>query len=291
MAGIAGMSLLDPPRPGSSALAWALYYVTWLVTRSFTIVLLLVVWEMIARSGTVTRFMLPPLGPVFERMVEDVSSGAFFLKTSQTMFRALTGFAIAAIAGILLGMVMVRSAIARWFFEPVISVGFPMPKIAFLPIFMLWFGVYNVSKIGMIVFDAIFPVITATILGLQAVGREFIWSARNMGAGPQRVLWEIALPAALPQIMTGLQVALPIALIVAIATEMLMGGTGLGGAMLEDSRMADSPGVFAGLIEMTAVGYCAIKLMAVARRRLLLWHQETQQPAGIMFPRKRRKTR
>ena len=291
MAGIAGMSLLDPPRPGSSALAWALYYVTWLVTRSFTIVLLLVVWEMIARSGTVTRFMLPPLGPVFERMVEDVSSGAFFLKTSQTMFRALTGFAIAAIAGILLGMVMVRSAIARWFFEPVISVGFPMPKIAFLPIFMLWFGVYNVSKIGMIVFDAIFPVITATIVGLQAVGREFIWSARNMGAGPQRVLWEIALPAALPQIMTGLQVALPIALIVAIATEMLMGGTGLGGAMLEDSRMANSPGVFAGLIEMTAVGYCAIKLMAVARRRLLLWHQETQQPAGIMFPRKRRKTR
>ena len=291
MAGIAGMSLLDPPRPGSSALAWALYYVTWLVTRSFTIVLLLVVWEMIARSGTVTRFMLPPLGPVFERMVEDVSSGAFFLKTSQTMFRALTGFAIAAIAGILLGMVMVRSAIARWFFEPVISVGFPMPKIAFLPIFMLWFGVYNVSKIGMIVFDAIFPVITATIVGLQAVGREFIWSARNMGAGPQRVLWEIALPAALPQIMTGLQVALPIALIVAIATEMLMGGTGLGGAMLEDSRMADLPGVFAGLIEMTAVGYCAIKLMAVARRRLLLWHQETQQPAGIMFPRKRRKTR
>ncbi len=156
---------------------------------------------------------------------------------------------------------------------------------------MLWFGVYDVSKIGMIVFDAIFPVITATIVGLQGVGREFIWSARNMGASPQRVLWQIALPAALPQIMTGLQVALPIALIVAIATEMLMGGAGLGGAMLEDSRQADSPAVFAGLIEMTAVGYCAIKLMAVARRRLLLWHQETQQPAGIMFPRKRRKTR
>jgi ABC-type nitrate/sulfonate/bicarbonate transport system permease component len=112
-----------------------------------------------------------------------------------------------------------------------------------------------------------------------------------MGATPRRVLWQIALPAALPQIMTGLQVALPIALIVGIATEMLMGGIGLGGAMLEDSRQADSPAVFAGLIEMTAVGYCAIKLMAFARRRLLLWHQETQQPAGIMFPRKGRKTR
>lgn len=289
MARLTSTSLLDPPRPGASAFAWTIYYASWIAARSFTIVLLLVIWEIVARSGTVSRFMLPPLGPIFERLVEDVTSGAFFLKTSMTLFRALTGFAIAAIAGVLLGMFMVRSAIARWFFEPVISVGFPMPKVAFLPIFILWFGVYNMPKIGMIVFDSIFPVITATIVGLQSVGREFIWSARNMGATPRRVLWQIALPAALPQIMTGLQVALPVAFIVAIATEMLMGGVGLGGAMLEDSRMADSPGVFAGLFEMTAIGYGAIKLMALARRRLLAWHQEAQQPAGIMFPRRQKK--
>jgi ABC-type nitrate/sulfonate/bicarbonate transport system permease component len=137
------------------------------------------------------------------------------------------------------------------------------------------------SKIVMVVVDAIFPVITATIIGLQGVERELIWSARNMGATRREILWQIMLPAALPQILTGLQVALPMAIIIAIATEMLMGGTGLGGAMLEASRMADSPGVFAGLIEMTAIGYAVIKAMSAVRRRLLLWHQETQQPAGI----------
>ena len=104
----------------------------------------------------------------------------------------------------------------RWFFDPIISVGFPMPKIAFLPIFMLWLGVYDVSKITMIVFDAIFPVVTATIVGIR--GRRA--GADLVGAqhGRQRPRAAVAdrLPAALPQIMTGLQVALPIALIVAI---------------------------------------------------------------------------
>jgi taurine transport system permease protein len=88
-------------------------------------------------------------------------------------------------------------------------------------------------------------------------------------------------PAAMPQILTGLQVALPMASIIAIATEMLMGGTGLGGAMLEASRMADSPGVFAGLIEMTAIGYAVTKAMSAVRRRLLVWHQESQRSGGL----------
>src|SRR5262249_59518158 len=127
----------------------------------------------------------------------------------------------------------------------------------------------------------LYPVAPATILGFQGVDRHLVWSARNMGAGGRQLLWQIMLPAALPQILTGLQVALPVALIIAIATEMLMGGRGLGGAMLEASRMADSPGAFAGLVAMTVLGYAVIKGMALIRRRLLLWHQETQRPSGV----------
>ena len=156
-------------------------------------------------------------------------------------------------------MAMSRSAIARWFFDPIISVGFPMPKIAFLPIVILWLGVYDVSKISMVVFDAIFPVVTATIIGIQGVEKELIWSARNMGASEREVLWQVVLPAALPQILTGLQVALPIALIVAIVAEMAMGGYGLGGAMMTSSRFADSRGVFAALVEIAVVGYVLVK--------------------------------
>jgi ABC-type nitrate/sulfonate/bicarbonate transport system permease component len=92
-------------------------------------------------------------------------------------------------------------------------------------------------------------------------------------------MWQILLPAALPQILTGLQVALPLCLIVAVVAEMAMGGYGLGGAMMTSSRFADSRGVFAGIVEIAVVGYCLVKAMAILRHRLLLWHQETMEPS------------
>lgn len=242
--------------------------------RSVAILLLLVAWEAFARSGKVTPFMLPAFSVVAQRIYTDAVHGDLWLNLGLTMYRALTGFFIAGVGGIVLGAAMSRSRILRWFFDPLISVGFPMPKIAFLPIIILWLGLYDVSKISMVVFDAIFPVVTATLAGIASVDKELIWSGRNMGASEREMMWQIILPAALPQIMTGLQVALPIALIVAIIAEMAMGGYGLGGAMMTASRYANSPGVFAGIVEIAVVGYILIKAMALIRRRLLVWHAE-----------------
>src|SRR5260370_21849133 len=124
---------------------------------------------------------------------------------------------------------MPRRPLFRWFFDPIVSVGFPMPKIAFLPIFMLWLGLYDFSKISMAVFNAIFPVITATMAAAEGADRHLLWSARSLGASERQLLREIILPAALPQILTELQVALPISMLGMIVTEMLMGGEGPGG--------------------------------------------------------------
>src|SRR5262249_22978039 len=238
-------------------------------------------WEALARGGAVTPFMLPALSAVLERIWTDAVSGELLINTGLTLYRALTGFLIAASAGIVLGMAMSRNVAVRWPFDPVISIGFPMPKIAFLPVVILWLGVYDTSKIAMVVLDAIFPVVTATIVGIQGVERHLLWSARNMGASEQELLRQIVLPAASPQIMTGLQVALPIALIVAIVAEMLMGGYGLGGVMVHASRFADSRGVFAGIVEIAIVGYALVKAMALVRRRLLVWHQEALAPSTV----------
>ena len=243
----------------------------------FSILLMLIAWELFARSGKVTPFMLPAFSAVVERICSDALAGELWRNLGLTMYRALTGFVIAAVGGIALGAAMSRNRVVRWFFDPIISVGFPMPKIAFLPIIILWLGLYDVSKISIVVFDAIFPVVTATLAGIAAVDKELIWSARNMGASERELMWQIKLPAALPQVLTGLQVALPIALIVAIIAEMAMGGYGLGGAMMTASRFADSRGVFAGIVEIAVVGYGLIKAMAFARRRLLIWHQETAE--------------
>ncbi len=243
----------------------------WGAARLAPIIVLLAAWEMFARSGAVTPFMLPALSAVAERIYDDAAGGDLFLNIGVTVYRALAGFAIAAVGGVVLGAAMARNRAARWFFDPVISVGFPMPKIAFLPVIILWLGLYDVSKITMVVLDAIFPVVTATVAGIASVEKELVWTARNMGAKNRELLWQILLPAALPQILTGLQVALPIALIVVVVTEMLM----------QASRFANSRGVLAGIVEIAVIGYALVAAMAWLRRRLLAWHQEAQGATGV----------
>ena len=263
---------LDAPAPSLA------HTLLWNGARVFSIVVLVVAWEGLARSGQFTPFVLPSLSSVIERIWADAVSGDLAINTGLTVYRAMVGFLISMVGGILIGAAMSRNVIANWFFDPIVSVGFPMPKIAFLPVVILWLGVYDVSKITIIVIDAIFPVIAATLVGIQAVERELIWSARNMGATNREVLTQVVLPAALPQILTGLQVALPLTLIVAVVAEMLMGGYGLGGAMMTASRFANSLGVFAGIVEIAVIGYVMVKTMSTIRRRLLIWHQEANEP-------------
>src|SRR5450631_4718091 len=164
------------------------------VTRFFSIAVLLAAWEILARSGTFTPFQLPALSNVLLRIWQDAVSGDLAINTTLTLYRALVSFAICAVGGVIIGMAMSRNVIANWFFDPIISVGFPMPKIAFLPVVILWLGVYDVSKITMIAVDAVFPVVTAVIAGIQGVERELIWSARNMGASDRELMWQIVLP-------------------------------------------------------------------------------------------------
>jgi ABC-type nitrate/sulfonate/bicarbonate transport system permease component len=238
-------------------------------------------WELFARSGAVTPFMLPKFSTVVARIWADGAAGELWQNLGLTLYRSLLGFVLAGLLGIGVGFAVSFNRAARWLLDPVISVGFPMPKIAFLPILTLWLGFHDVSKISMVVFDAVFPVLTATIAATAAVERELLWSARNLGANGRALLREVVFPAALPQIMTGLQVALPIALIVCIVAEMKLGGVGLGGAMITASRFADSPGVFAGIVEIALAGYALVKLMAAVRRRLLAWHPESLAPATV----------
>ena len=283
MARIDGGESLALPRPAEAGLRLDFLAAEFgrRIGGLFPLIALVLGWEALSRSGAVSPFLLPPLSTVLQRVWDDALSGDLTINLGMTLYRALAGFAIAGIGGVALGILMTRNKFVGWFFDPIVSVGFPMPKIAFLPIFMLWLGLYDVSKISMATFNAIFPVIVATIAAAEGVDRQLLWSARSLGASERQLLREIILPAALPQIMTGLQVALPVSMIVTIVTEMLMGGQGLGGAMIAASRFADSPGVFAGIVEIAIAGLCLVKGIALLRRHLLIWHQEAQEPTTV----------
>src|SRR5690606_16222534 len=128
---------------------------------------------------------------VLIRVYEQAVSGELFINIAQTVWRSLAGFAIAGVLGVLVGLSLTRSRVVRWFFDPIISVGLPAPKIAFLPVFILWFGLFDTSKIIMAAFAAIFPVVAASAAGAQGVDKFLIWSARSAGASERQVLGEI----------------------------------------------------------------------------------------------------
>jgi len=241
----------------------------------------LVAWESFARSGFVSAYLLPPASAVALRLAEAVWSGEILREGGRTLVRMLVGYVLAAALGVALGVLIARVRVVRWFMDPLVSIGFPAPKISFLPIFILWFGLFDLPKIVMTVFACVFPVITATWAGTDGVDKYLIWSAQNMGTRNRALLWEIVLPAALPQVFTGLQVALPIAFIVVIVTEMLTGGGGLGGGMMEGQRFADSTRVFANLVAVGVLGILAMKGLAFLRRRLLVWHEEVQREGTV----------
>ena len=245
------------------------------LSRWASILALFAAWEILARTRVFSYFLLPSFSAVVVRLTTDVAYGDLLLGVGLTLYRALAGFALAAVAGVAIGILIARLPLARWFFDPLVSIGLPMPKIAFLPIFILWFGVFDASKILMAAFSAVFPVIVASWAAAEGVERVMLWSALSLGAGRRQLLWEIALPASLPQIFTGLQVALPISLIVEIVSEMAMGGEGIGGTIITEMRFADSPGVFSGIIAIAIVGSIMVKAMESIRRRLLVWHAET----------------
>jgi taurine transport system permease protein len=235
---------------------------------------LLALWEIIGRLGLIRPFLLPPLEAVVARLGEDIADGALLNNAVITLYHALAGFVLSVAVGVPLGLLIARRRAFRWFCEPVVSVGFPMPKIAFLPIFMLWFGVFDLSKIVMVAFSTVFTVIAAADAGARGVETRLVWSAQSLGARSLAVFWEVALPASMPQILTGLQVALPQSMIIAVGAEMLMGGAGLGGAMMQAGSYADSVGVYVGIVETAAVGMIAVVLMARLRAWLLRWHAE-----------------
>lgn len=250
------------------------------LARNASIVVVLVLWEVSTRTGVFNNFLLPPLSDVLWRGGIDVANGDLPRHVLATAYCAIVGFASASMLGVAVGAFMSMSAVVRWLVEPLVSVAFPIPKISFLPIFVLWLGLGNLSEITMIAFTCVVPIISATYLSTTNVDKYFLWSASNLGTRPHHLFWKVVIPAAAPEIISGLQVAFPLALIIAVVTEMLSGADGLGGYMIHAVRFAQSAKVFAGLLATLLTGLVFIQGFAVLRRRLLVWHAETAVAAG-----------
>jgi ABC-type nitrate/sulfonate/bicarbonate transport system permease component len=239
---------------------------------TYPIVLIAAIWEGATQAALVPPTFLPPLSHVLASLFQQFVSGEIFEPLLVSLYRAVVGLLIAMIGGVVIGFLMSQIRWFRWLMHPLVVLGFPAPKVAFLPIFILWFGIGHLSKVALVAFTSIFPFIIVAQAGAETVSRAQLWAARAMGETRLGILWRIILPAAVPSLMSGVRVAVPYALISAFTAEMIAGGGGLGGNLVYAERFFETTTVFTILIVMLAAGWLADHGLIVLRRRLLRWN-------------------
>lgn len=244
------------------------------IARLYPLLLLALLWEAVTRLHLVPPLFLPPLSVVLASLPQLLAQGDLAMPLLISLYRAAIGLVIAGVLGILLGLLIARVRWARLLFAPLVAFGAPAPKIAFLPVFILWFGIGHVSKIALVALTSIFPFIFAAQDGAEAVPRQQIWAAQAMGTGPWQLLAGVLLPAALPALFSGLRIALPYAIVTAFTAEMIAGGGGLGGALVMAQRYFETPTVYADIVVMLAVGYLLDIGLLALRHRWLRWQEE-----------------
>jgi ABC-type nitrate/sulfonate/bicarbonate transport system permease component len=236
-----------------------------------SIVFLIAIWEIAARAKVAPPILLPPFSLVAVQLWQSIADGTLLVDLGISLMRAFAGLALAGAAGVLLGVMMAHSRAMNWLLDPIIALGFPSPKIAFLPVFVLWFGIESTSKILLVAFACIFPVVIGTYSAARAVNRIFFWSASSLGTGNRRMLWKITLPACLPRVFATLRIALPVALITTFTAEMVAGGGGMGATLVYSQRFFESPVVFAYILVMLGIGLALDAGMTALQRRWLVW--------------------
>ncbi|MDX3907098.1 MAG: ABC transporter permease [Pigmentiphaga sp.] len=237
----------------------------------YSVPLAFVVWQLVAMSGVVSPRVLPSLDLVLTALVQDVLSGDLLYHAGITIYRVLIGFAIGSAAGVLIGFVLAR---LRWFeflFEPVFFAGYPVPKIALFPIFTFIFGIGTPSKIAFAALECLYPVVVATHLATRGTAREIVWAGQNMGLRGWTLLRHVLIPAALPGIMGGLRIALPIGITVVVVTEMIGDTHGLGFYVGYAGTSFRSDKLYAGIVMIGLVGLALDLLQTAVRRRILRW--------------------
>jgi ABC-type nitrate/sulfonate/bicarbonate transport system permease component len=207
-----------------------------------------------ARLHLVSALFLPPFTTVLGQLWAAIADGTLFADLSVSLFRAAGGLIAATLAGVAMGVAMARIRAVDWLFDPIIALAFPSPKIAFVPVFILWFGIDSLSKILLVAFACVFPIVIGTYSAVRAINRHIVWSAYSLGTEGIALVTRIILPACFPRIFTAMRVALPVALITTFTAEMVAGGGGMGATLMYSQRFFESPTVFAYIVVMLTVG-------------------------------------
>lgn len=213
------------------------------------------IWEIIALAGVFPRRLFPTLEDVASSFVQLTISGILPHHAIDTIIRLLSGFALAGIFGVTIGVLMARSRRAEDIFLPLVSICAPIPGLAYAPLFLLWFGLGNLSSVLLVGFVSAFPIIFNSWTGVKAVKEIWIRSAQSMGADDRRLFRHVILPGALPYILTGMRLGLAQAWRILVAVEMLAAVPwGLGWMIFGARKFLNTDVMMAGIVVIAVIG-------------------------------------
>jgi ABC-type nitrate/sulfonate/bicarbonate transport system permease component len=233
---------------------------------------LLLVWELTARAELVNPLIVPPPSKIFISFWSLVSSGNIPLQILVSMRRAAVGYLLAAIVFIPLGVFMGLLDGVHRALEVIIEMLRPIPPPVIIPVAILFFGLEDEMKIFVIFFSCAWPILLNTVDGVKSVDRVLLSTARTFGLSRGRIIRQVILPAASPQIITGLRVSLPITLILVVISEMVGSTDGIGYFILDSQRRFRVSQMYAGMLSLAILGYSLNQLFNLFHRLLLPWH-------------------
>jgi NitT/TauT family transport system permease protein len=233
----------------------------------------LVAWEAAARSGLWNKILFPSLVNIGQELVLFFTRTASLMEVWTSLYRALGGFAAAALVGIFLGILMGRSKTIAGLLDPLFSGTYAVPKLALFPIFIFVFGIGSLSKVALVFLECLYPIVIMSYAGARSVDRALLWSARNMGASRADILRRVVIPATAPFIFAGFRVAVPVAMIVVVITEMVSSADGLGYLVIYALSSLRTDRMLAVVVVIALLGYALDKAVVLARDRLIYWEK------------------
>ncbi|MET3377950.1 MULTISPECIES: ABC transporter permease [Variovorax] len=241
--------------------------------RGIGIVIFLALWEALPRLGIVSDAYLSPPSAVIASIAQLVDTGQLWKHMAASLQRSLWGLVLASFSGVVLGLLIGSSRRLAAIVDPVLQLFRQTSAFALFPVFILFLGIGELSKVAIIFWASFWPVLLSTVSGVKQVDRLLVNSALSMGASQRFIFFKVVLPASLPSIFTGVRLAGAYSITALVAAEMIGAHSGLGFLTLNSQETFQIPTMYAGILLLAVLGLVLNYLLALLERRLLRWRR------------------
>ncbi|HEY7997396.1 MAG TPA: ABC transporter permease [Pseudolabrys sp.] len=243
------------------------------LTRYLPLVLLAIAWELAARFELVSTTALPPLSAVIASWIDMIKDGELITNGLSSLFRAGAGLALAVFVGAILGITMAWWKPVNVLLAPIVEVFYPLPKSALIPVTVIWLGFGDGSKILLIFLGCMLPVTIGAFNGARSSEQVLVWSARSMGANRLRMLWDVVVPSAMPEMLNGIRTALALSFILLVSSELIVAQKGFGFLIGYLGANGNYDAMYAVVLTVAFLGFAADRIYLAITKRTLAWRE------------------